>query len=194
MSVVESRVNVVRFGGRGLLASLLAVVFLAGACSSEETTTTVPAESAPTTENPYGDALPVDPPGPDEVVLTVTGPAGSQTYTIGQLRDLATTTTTVDEPFVKERIEFSGVPMATLFEAAGITGDTVVDTVALNDYAFDAPASLFTESDAIIAVSQAGADIPIDKGGPIRIVIPDGTPSAGNLDAWNWSLARIEAA
>ena len=169
------------------------------AAPSDATTTTgnptaAPSDATTTTESPYGEALQVDPPGPDEVVLTVTGPSGTQTYTMDQLREAATTTISVDEPFVKQRIEFSGVPMAQLFEPAGIAGAAVVDTIALNDYAFDAPANVFTDSDAIIAVKQAGGDIPIDKGGPIRIVFPDGTPGATNLDAWNWSLERIEAA
>ena len=180
----------------GLLlgVSIVIVLLVAVACGgSESTTTTAPAGDAPsTTENPYGEALAVDPPGPDEVVLTVTGPAGSQTYTMDQLREAATTTISVDEPFVKQRIEFTGVPMATLFDSAGITGDTVVNTVALNDYAYDAPASVFTDSDAIIAVGQAGGDIPVDQGGPIRVVFPDGTAGATNLDAWNWSIERIE--
>ncbi len=123
---------------------------------------------------------------------TVTGPAGTQTYPMDQLRQAAPTTISVDEPFVKQRIEFTGVPMATLFDSAGITGDTVVNTVALNDYAYDAPASVFTDSDAIIAVGQAGGDIPVDQGGPIRVVFPDGTAGATNLDAWNWSIERIE--
>jgi hypothetical protein len=179
-----------------LLGAIAAVlVLIAVACGgNESTTTTAPAGDAPsTTENPYGEALAIDPPGPDEVVLTVTGPAGSQTYTMGQLTEAATTTLTVDEPFVNQRIEFTGIPMAELFAPAGIQGATVVETVALNDYVYSAPANVFTDSNAIVAVGQAGGDIPIEQGGPIRIVFPDGSPGASNLDAWNWSLERIEA-
>ena len=187
----RSVATVVSVVGVLLVASLLAAC---GGDDSSSSTTAAPSDATTTTESPYGEALQVDPPGPDEVVLTVTGPSGTQTYTMDQLREAATTTISVDEPFVKQRIEFSGVPMAQLFEPAGIAGAAVVDTIALNDYAFDAPANVFTDSDAIIAVKQAGGDIPIDKGGPIRIVFPDGTPGATNLDAWNWSLERIEAA
>jgi hypothetical protein len=112
---------------------------------------------------------------------------------MGQLTEAATTTLTVDEPFVNQRIEFTGIPMAELFAPAGIQGATVVETVALNDYVYSAPANVFTDSNAIVAVGQAGGDIPIEQGGPIRIVFPDGSPGASNLDAWNWSLERIEA-
>jgi DMSO/TMAO reductase YedYZ molybdopterin-dependent catalytic subunit len=51
---------------------------------------------------------------------------------------------------------------------------------------------VFTDSDAIIAVGQDGGDIPVDQGGPIRIVFPDGTPGSTRLEAWNWSIERIE--
>jgi len=177
-------------------AVVLGVALVASGCSGSESadssTTTAPANA--TTSNPYGDAPAIDPPAPDEVVLTVTGPAGTAEYTLEQLRQRATTKLTVDEPFVKQRIEFAGVPMAELLQAAGLTGDQQVNTIALNNYKYAAPASVFTASNGMLAVTQAGGDIPIAQGGPIRIVFPDGTPGSSNLDAWNWSLDRIEPA
>ena len=91
-----------------------AVLTVAGCGGSEsaDSSTTAPT-SAPanaTTTSPYGEAPAIDPPGPNEVVLTVTGPAGTAEYTLAQLRQRATTKLTVDEPFVKQRIEFAGVP------------------------------------------------------------------------------------
>ena len=183
-------------GVLALVALIVAMLFLA-ACGSgdgDNGTATDGGDGTTTTKSPYGEAPPVDPPAPDEVVLTVTGPNGSTGYTLAELREKSTTTITVNEPFVKQTEEFSGVPMRELLDTAGITGDAEVDTVALNDYTFTAPASTFTGSDAIIAVSQNGADIAIDKGGPIRIVFPDGKPDTTNLDAWTWSLGKLEAA
>lgn len=180
-----------------LVAFLAAATLLLAACgggSGDNGTATDGGDATTTTKNPYGEAPPVDPPAPDEVVLTVTGPNGSTGYTLAELREKSTTTITVNEPFVKQTEEFSGVPMRELLDTAGITGDAEVDTVALNDYTFSAPASTFTGSDAIIAVSQNGTDIAIDKGGPIRIVFPDGKPATTNLDAWTWSLGKLEAA
>ena len=188
-----------RHGVAALAALVVGAMLTVAGCGGSEsadTSTTAPT-SAPanaTTTSPYGEAPAIDPPGPNEVVLTVTGPSGTTEYTLDQLRSRATTKLSVDEPFVKQRIEFAGVPMSELLQAAGITGDTKINTVALNNYAFAAPASVFTSSDGIIAVTQNGGDIPIAQGGPIRIVFPDGTPGSSNLEAWNWSLERIEPA
>lgn len=189
MKASSRRWRATRKRSRVLLSvSLVVLAAVSAACGGGEV-----AEPTTTTENPYGEALALDPPAPDEVILTVTGPNGTQDYTLGQLVAAATTTVSVDEPFVKQRIEFTGVPLADLFTAAGITDQTNVDTVALNDYAYDAPASVFSDSDAVLAVRQGGGDIPIDQGGPIRIIFPDGTSGSSNLEAWNWSLRRIEA-
>ena len=184
---------------RHRVASLVALVVgavltVAGCGGSESADSSTTAPTNATTTSPYGDAPAIDPPAPDEVVLTVTGPAGTAEYTLEQLRQRATTKLTVDEPFVKQRIEFGGVPMAELLQAAGLTGDQQVNTIALNNYKYAAPASVFTASNGMLAVTQAGGDIPIAQGGPIRIVFPDGTPGSSNLEAWNWSLQRIEPA
>lgn len=182
-----------------VVALVVAGVLAAAGCSGSESAgssttapTTAPANAS--TSNPYGEAPAIDPPAPNEVVLTVVGPNGTAEYTLEQLRGRATSTLSVDEPFVKRRIEFAGVPMSELLQASGLTGDTKVNTIALNDYKYAAPASVFTNSNGVLAVSQAGGDIPIAQGGPIRIVFPDGTPGSTNLEAWNWSLERIEPA
>lgn len=184
-----------RRGLSALIALLTAAMLLLAACGggSGGGDAADAGDGATTTKSPYGDAPPVDPPAPDEVVLTVTGPSGSTDYTLAELREKATTSLTVEEPFVKRTESFTGVPIAELFDTAGITADTEVDTIALNDYSFAAPAATFTGSDAVIAVTQDGADIAIDAGGPIRIIFPDGKPDTTNLDAWNWSLRTLEA-
>lgn len=42
-----------------------------------------------------------------------------------------------------------------------------------------------------LAIARGGKDIPYDQGGPIRIVFPDKSKWAKNLDAWNWSIRKI---
>lgn len=186
---------VLRRRGLVVLVALLAVMaLLLAACGGGSGGGSGDAgDGTATTKSPYGDAPPVDPPAPDEVVLTVTGPSGSTDYTLAELREKATTSLTIDEPFIKEESSFTGVPMKELFTTAGITDDDEVDTIALNDYTFAAPAKTFTGSDAVIAVTQDGGDIAIDKGGPIRIIFPNDKPDTSNLDAWNWSLRSIKA-
>lgn len=188
----------------GALA-LCAVALVAGACSgsdndgddksagttASESSSTTAAGKATTTSNPYG-AGKVDPPGPEDTVLTVSGPKGTKEFTLDALTALGTTDVTIDEPFVKRRIAFTGVPMKAIFDTVGISGDVKVRTKALNDYEYnDSTAAEFVGSNGLIAVAQEGGPVGVDAGGPIRIIFPDGTPQAKNLDAWNWSLASM---
>lgn len=149
-------------------------------------------ESAPAaTENPYG-GFAVDSPAADEIILTVKGPNETDEYSLTDLAALVAEPVSIIEPFVKKEQTFNGVPLATLFEAAGIKATDKVSTVALNEYVFDDLAGKFTESKALVAIDRDGAEIPMDQGGPIRIVFPAGTKYFSFLDAWNWSLRTIE--
>lgn len=173
--------------------ALCAFVLGLAACSSSEssTSTTEKSGTATTTTNPYGAGV-VDPPGPTDVVLTVTGPGGTKEFTMDQLAALGTKDVTIFEPFVKRNIAFTGVPMAAIFDTVGIEGDVRLNTEALNEYIYDkSTAADFVESDGLIAVAQEGKPVPVDQGGPIRIIFPDGSTQAKNLEAWNWSLEKI---
>ena len=119
------------------------------------------------------------------------GSAGPQSFTLAQLEALGTTTITIDEPFIKKRQSFTGVPMAAVLATAGIPATATINTKALNDYEYAAPASNFIGSQALIATQRDGQPVPFDAGGPIRIVFPDGSPLSSVLDAWNWSLSSI---
>ena len=175
-----------------------AAALLLGACGgahdsagpSASTSPASPASATPSTTNPYG-AGPIDPPAPNEPVLTVKGGQTPLSLTIDQLNALGNTTVTLDEPFVKKRQTFSGVPLATVMAQAGIPNTATVETVALNDYHYSSPVGPMVDSLALVATKRDGAPIPYDQGGPVRIVFPDGTPLSSNLDAWNWSLATI---
>jgi len=178
-------------------ASILAVC-ATGCSSGSGTTATAAASSAPataspspTSTNPYGVAT-VDPPGPNEPVLVLSGgSAGKVSLTYDELAKLPTRTITVSEPFVKEQQTFTGVAMSDLFAKAGITDSASVDTLALNDYHYVNTAGAFTASDGLIAIERNGQPIPYDAGGPVRIVFPDGSALASVLDAWNWSLSSL---
>ena len=192
-----------------LLAAAAATVGLLSACSSAAssstagTTAAVPSASisasasgtgspSPSSSNPYG-VLTVDPPGPNEAVLTITGgTAGPVALTLTQLEALGTETVTIDEPFVKQRLTFSGVSMEKVLAKAGIPAGANITSKALNDYEYANVASAFTGSHAIIATKRGDEPVPFDAGGPIRIIFPDGSALASTLDAWNWSIASID--
>lgn len=172
------------------LGAVLAGCSTASDGSSQGSSSPTASPSASST-SPYG-TLTIDPAGPDDPVLEVDGgSSGHQSFTMVQLEALGTTTITVDEPFVKKRQSFTGVPLSTILTKAGIAGGVKITTHALNDYDYANVASAFTGSEAIVATQRDAARIPLDQGGPIRLVYPDGTPMSGVLDAWNWSLASI---
>jgi hypothetical protein len=178
------------------VATAVALVALVGATAAcapggEGGAASGAAPAPSTTENPYGAPVAIDPPGADDIVLTVVGPAGERTYTLGMLSDLGLRQVTLSEPFVKQTETFSVVDFGALLSDAGITGDALIETVALNDYTYTNSVEAFVGGGALLAVALDGSDIPLDRGGPVRIVFPDDAPGADNLDAWNWSLSSI---
>lgn len=149
--------------------------------------------SSAETENPYG-GFAVANPAADEVILTVTNGDKTIDFSTMDLKKLETTEVTIDEPFVNKKQTFVGVPMSVLFDSVGIKSTDKVSTLALNDYKYDDLAGKFTESKGIIAFLRDGTEIPMDQGGPIRIVFPSATPYFDYLDAWNWSIRSISIA
>ena len=174
---------------------VVATALLAGSCSSgnEDSSSTTTAKSAPTTENPYGAGIEVDPPAPGESVLTVTGPAGENTYSLEQIAALGPQTVTINEPFVNKKQTFTAVPMEALLAPSGLTGSQMIDTTAINEYEYSNTAESFVSGGALLAYELDGNPIPYDQGGPVRIIFADDAPGASNLDAWNWSLSSISA-
>jgi hypothetical protein len=152
------------------------------------------APPAVVTPEPEGDAVYggflIDPPAPDEVVLTLEG-ARTVELTMAELDGLALQEVTFVEPFVKVEQRFRVVALADLLELAGIGPGDTVDTIALNDYRYRDEVSALLAADALLAVARDGEAIPMDAGGPIRLVFASDSSYHGFLDAWNWSLRSI---
>lgn len=180
---MKARHKAVLFAALGLL---VAVGGCSSADTSSDTTVVIPAEAA----NPYGAGL-IDPPRPGEPILLVDVRGNVTKFSLESLEKLPATKVELFEPFIKTRSSFTGVSLADLFDAVGIKVDDKVDTIALNEYRYVNVAGEFTASAGLLAYEQNGQSIPIDRGGPIRIVFPDGTPLSGVLDAWNWALSSI---
>ncbi|EHB55075.1 oxidoreductase molybdopterin binding [Mycolicibacterium rhodesiae JS60] len=172
------------------MVSLLGSAACASAPAPGNSAHLMSSATASPTPNPYGIGA-IDPPAALEPVLTVTGGSAPLSLTLDTLNALGSTTVTLDEPFVKRRETYSGVPLAAVLSKAGIPDTATIDTVGLDDYHYISAAKPMIESRALIATDRNGAPIPYDEGGPIRIVFPDGTPLSSVLDAWNWSLASI---
>lgn len=165
---------------------LLAAVAVTG-CTASGAATPTPSATA---TNPYG-GFKVDNPKDTDVVLTVVG-TKSVDYTMGQLKAMADQNISVMEPFVKKQQSFAGVLMRKLFDTAGYAPTVKVSTIALNEYVFTDTVANLEAADAILAVSRDGQPIPMDEGGPIRMVFAKTSKYFSYLDAWNWSLRTIK--
>ncbi len=172
-------------GSRAAVAMIVSTMLLA-ACGS-----TVPAvvDAVADPDDVYG-GFAVDPPAPDEVVLTLVG-ASEVDLTIADLQARATTEVRFLEPFVQVEQTFAVVPLAELLALAGIGADDTVDTIALNDYRYRDTVAALLAADALLAVGRDGGPIPMNAGGPIRLVFAEDSAYFGFLDAWNWSLRTV---
>lgn len=140
--------------------------------------------------NPYGTAT-IDPAGVNEVILTMSKGDRRVVFAYPRLAKLKQYTINIYEPFLKKHQTFTAVKFQTLFSFVGISGKDKVVTKALNDYIYQNTAANFIAADAYLAIKRNGVQIGYDQGGPIRIVFPNGSKWARNLDAWNWSIASI---
>lgn len=172
--------------------SLSILAILTAACSWGSGDDTAGAsESVPVIEeNPYG-ASDIESPAIDEVILTVRANGKQTTFSLAQLLEFPVSDFNIYEPFIKQNSQFSGVAMSEIFKTTGISGSDIATTIALNEYAYSNTADKFIGSNAVIAYEQNGSPIAMDRGGPIRIIFPDGTLLSKVLDAWNWSISEI---
>lgn len=169
-------------------AGVAAVLLLVASTASAQAATPKPTA----TKNPYGASQKIDPPGPNDVLLTVSNHSKVVKLSMKALRKLGTTQISIYEPFVKVRQTFTVVSLAKIFKLVNIPDSATVITDALNDYIYTDSAKNFTFSNGQLAIARFGSPIPYDQGGPIRIIFPDKTRLASNLNAWNWSINVIK--
>lgn len=174
------------------IAIVVSALLLLTGCSSNAKEA-APTPSASASENPYGAGFVVDPPADNDVVLTVKG-TSTKDFTMAEITAAADEEITIVEPFVKKEQSFKVVKIETLLNGLGFKGTDKLSTVALNDYAFADTVDNFVKNNAYIAVSRDGGPIPMDQGGPIRIVFASDSGYFTNLDAWNWSIRTVEIA
>lgn len=108
------------------------------------------------------------------------------------LETLPTTTDDIFDPWAKTTDTHTGPDLWTVLRAAGVRDGDTIHLSALDDYAVDVKLADIAAGGAIVATETNGAPIPIEEGGPIRIVFQDGNVAGRNHDNWIWSLNRIE--
>jgi hypothetical protein len=176
---------------------IVLIAFLLAACTQQPASTIYETVSAATIKP--GDSIPA-PTG--EVVLTIDGNI-SQTNVGNSLQlDMATLEKIgvvqydVNDPFVKEKITYSGVLLSEILKAAGADASATTLTLrALDDYSTDMNITDADKWPILVATRANGEYMAIDKNGPLISVFPfDDFPEIDHLtyDAlWVWSMHEI---
>lgn len=140
---------------KGFLAAVSALLLVVGAASAREIGT------------PTG-----------AVILTVTAPDGtSWTFDREMIEGLGWQTITTVTPFTEGPQEFAGIPLSALAEATGVSG-SVVEAVALNDYAAEIPVDHIAEHGVFLALDHNGTPMRVRDRGPMWIIYPSETVDA----------------
>ncbi len=129
-------------------------------------------------------------------LFTLTGKLGSRpSLVVDQqvLTGLAQVELRTYEPWVKKELTFRGVWLNDLLAAAGAGPGVSVRITALDDYVVTlSPADLRDGGVLLATADGTGAPIPLDNGGPSRIVYSSGARAGLNADQWIWSLGTVE--
>ena len=184
-------------------SAVVVVLGLAGACAGSSTPTAAPEPAASVgkiisvaTLRP-GQSIPAPAQKP---VLTMMGKisavnrGGALVFDQRTIEQLGVVQVRLFEPWTKENLEFRGVWLQDLLAVAGVNADaTRLHIVALDDYAADLTLADVRVGGIMLATRAGdGSSIPIDKGGPTRIVFMDGVEAGANPDQWVWSVKTID--
>ena len=191
---------------RGVHACVAVVVLaLATACGSAGSTTAAEeaasASAAPTVlraPEPVADAVPPAPEG--RPMLTITGRIGA-TNADGAMRidqsaldRLGLLEMQVSDPWAKQRLTLQGVWLRDLVALAKPDpGATSLHLSALDDYQVDLTLDDVRANAVMLATRDGdGAALPIEDGGPSRVVFADDLVQRFSPDAWIWNIDAIE--
>lgn len=129
-----------------------------------------------------------------QVILSVTG-TGGETWDFDRamIEGLGWRTITTVTPFTEGMQEFSGIAIADLVAATGVSG-TTVDAIALNDYRVEIPADHIEAHDVFLALDHNGEPMRVRDRGPVWIIYPADTLLAASerFDSFMvWQLREL---
>jgi hypothetical protein len=150
------------------------------------------------TPDPAADTVPAAP--RDRAVLTLTGRISS-TNADDRLRldqagldRLGLLEVGVYDPWVKQRLDLQGVWLADLVKLAG--PDAAASSLhlrALDDYQVDLRLDDVRAGGIFLATRKGdGGEIPVEEGGPTRVVFADSVTAGFSPDLWIWSIDTID--
>ncbi len=112
-----------------------------------------------------------------EILLTVTGKIGvtnqgeTAVFDLDMLKVIGEETFKTTTPWTEGEQSFTGVSLAALMKAVGVTEGTLT-AKAINDYAVEVPVADAVEDGPIIAYLQNGKPMSIREKGPLWVVYP----------------------
>jgi hypothetical protein len=136
----------------------------------------------------------------EKTLLTITGKvtAGNKGRSIvldrAGLEQMGVVKVRVYEPWVKQEVDFRGVWLHDLLNVVGAGDDySVLRFTALDDYRVDLKGADVRAGGVLLATSDGeGGDLPVERGGPTRIIFVGGVKAGANADQWIWSLRTID--
>jgi hypothetical protein len=186
--------------------AVVSVLTLAGACGSgPEPTTAAPEPTAAVFRGDVisaarltaGEAVPAPAEKPVFTMtgkITATNQDGRLVFDRPTAEQVGVRQVGLYEPWVKKDMVFRGVWLQDLLAVAGVTSDaTRVHITALDDYAVDLTLADIRAGGIMLATRTAdGSAIPIDEGGPTRIVFMRDVKAGANADQWVWSIKSLD--
>lgn len=129
-------------------------------------------------------------------LITVKNGGDALSFDIPTLERLGLVEYTVNDPWLKDTLTYTGILMSDLLTFAGTLHTAQsVHIVALDDYQVDIPIADINKWPILLATRANGEYIGVDEYGPTRIIYPYGShtiePSNHN-DQWIWSLRSME--
>ena len=126
--------------------------------------------------------------------ISVTNRGGTLVFDQGTVEKLGLVQAKLYEPWTKQDLEFRGVWLRDLVALAGPSAEaTKLHITALDDYAVDLSLADVRAGGIMLATRAGdGSAIPLDQGGPTRVVFLDGVAAGANADQWVWSIKQID--
>jgi hypothetical protein len=181
------------------VALLVAAAVVTLGCSpAEPAAPAAPVASVVREPDADASAVPGAPQG--RALLTITGRIaatnGDGTLRLDQtqLDRLGLLAMNVNDPWAKQRIGLQGVWLRDLVGLARPDeGATSLHMTALDDYQIDLSlADVRSQSIFLATRTGDGAALPVDEGGPTRVVFSDDLASRFSPDLWIWNIETIE--
>ena len=181
------------------VAFLVAAAVVTLGCSpAEPAAPAAPAASVVREPDADASAVPAAPQG--RPLLTITGRIaatngdGALRLDQAQLDRLGLLAMNVNDPWAKQRIGVQGVWLRDLVGLARPDGGaTSLHMTALDDYQIDLSlADVRSQSIFLATRTGDGAALPVDEGGPTRVVFTDDLASRFSPDMWIWNIETIE--